>query len=330
MNNFKSRITINPKFDRIVDLSVGAKVHSHFLIQKVECKETSDKRSHYLDLVLMDATGTITAKWWGVTATQVAPFEKSKVVYVTGNVKEYNRQLQLTIDYMSLADDQHPLEYVQRVPEHPKYLWLDIMTKIDELDHDVLRRLLTHVMQTNRDKWMSYPAAVSMHHQMCGGLLYHTVSMLRLAERILEVYPWLKKELLYAGIILHDAGKMKELEVENGIASGRTVHGRLIGHVVEGALWVERLFVELAIVDDELKMILQHLILSHHEKLEWGSPVAPQLPEAFMLCMIDHMDARMFAIYEAMQKGTGTFTEPVKMLSNQTLYRLDASPKERP
>ena len=170
-----------------------------------------------------------------------------------------------------------------------------------------------------RKEFSTFPAAISNHHDFVSGLAYHVYTMLRVGESLCDIYETLDRNLLYAGIILHDIGKVKELS--GAVNTTYTVEGNLIGHIVIATEEITKIAEELNIEGEDV-MLLKHLILAHHGKLEYGSPKTPMIPEAEILHMIDNIDARVLMMNKHIQNAEkGTFTQRVFPLEGRMLYR---------
>ena len=164
-----------------------------------------------------------------------------------------------------------------------------------------------------------FPAATKNHHDYASGLLDHVVSMLRLGKAICELYPTLNRDLIFAGIILHDIGKV--IELSGPVATAYTVEGNLLGHITIMVNEIGQAARELNI-DGEEVMVLQHIVLSHHGKEEWGSPKKPMIQEAEIIHYIDNIDAKMNMLNRALEKTPeGEFTERVFALDNRSFYK---------
>ena len=164
-----------------------------------------------------------------------------------------------------------------------------------------------------KEQLLYWPAAVSFHHAERSGLLHHTTTMLRAAQALLPIYPYLNRSLLLCGVIAHDLCKIDELSAgELGIASEYTKEGNLLGHIVQGVAHVREVGAQLGL-SQEVLLLVEHMILSHHEIPEYGSPKPPLFPEAQMLHLLDMMDARMFAMHEALLiTPKGAFSDRVR------------------
>ena len=171
---------------------------------------------------------------------------------------------------------------------------------------------------------MYYPAAQKNHHAELAGLLYHEKRMLMMAERVCEVYTNLNKDLLMAGVILHDIEKIDEIESnELGISPGYSFEGKMLGHLVLGVREIEKLSIELG-MSREKAVMLEHMMLSHHYEPDFGSPKKPMFIEAEMLHYLDMIDAKMFDMEEVLEKTEpGKFSERIWTLNNRTLYRVE-------
>ena len=168
---------------------------------------------------------------------------------------------------------------------------------------------------------MYYPAAKSNHHSIKGGLLYHITTMLKLAENICGIYDFLNRDLVYAGVILHDMAKIKEMSSnEMGIVDEYTLEGTLLGHITQGIKEIEVIGKEVN-ADSKIIMLLQHMVLSHHYEPEYGSPVKPLIPEAEMLHYLDVMDARMYDMKKAIKETKeNEFSERIWSLDSRRIY----------
>jgi 3'-5' exoribonuclease len=310
---------------KISEFEVNAEVEGHFIIKSVDLKEARNK-SKYLDIVLMDNTGTIEIKLWDCSPTQIDWYKKHEFVYVKGLVTEYLGTKQLKVDKMNLAqEDLSIADFVPSIEEDVHALYHYVEETSNNIQNQYIKSCVLHILEIYGDKLKTYPAARHMHHALQGGLLLHVTSMLKIAELVSDSYPFLNKDLLYAGIILHDICKIEEMKVELGQVVDYSVQGQLLGHITLGINLIETFFQTKGYVEAdavETKQVLQHLILSHHEKPEWGSPVAPMMPEAIMLSMIDQMDAKMYAVGKEIKKeATSSYwTEPVKSFGNRRLY----------
>ena len=180
--------------------------------------------------------------------------------------------------------------------------------------------MVSALLEENRLNFLVYPAAVKNHHNYVGGLAYHTLSMARLAESVLAMYPYLNRDLLLAGILLHDLGKT--IELSEPVLPEYTAAGNLLGHISLMSNLIDREAVRQKVENTEEVMLLKHLILSHHGKMEYGSPVVPMVPEAEVLTILDNLDARLVMMKDSIdQTLPGMFGPRVFALDNRMIYR---------
>lgn len=302
----------------ISELINGQAVQGTYLIRNATVR-TGRQGRDYLELTLSDQTGEISARLWECTTEQKETFVTGKVVGLTGRVQEWQGKRQLIVERIWL-EQSPPALLVKGPPLEEDVLWYAVISRVEEIGNTQIRTLLSAILTDHREQFLRWPAAKGMHHAIRGGLIYHVVTMLKLADRMLEVYPFLNRDLLYAGIILHDISKILEMDADElGIVRDYTTEGKMFGHIVQGIRLVDRYAVRLGL-DEEKNMLLQHMILSHHYNPEWGSPKPPMIPEAEILHYLDMIDARMYAINEALSKESGDFTEPTRSMEGRRMY----------
>ncbi len=298
-------------------------VEGYCMIKSLEKKQTA-KGLPYLDLILSDQSGEISAKLWDFKEELHGSFAINQLVKVRGTISVYNESDQLRVERMrrTIESDGVKIEdFVPSAPYEGGQMLEQVMSIIDRFKDNELKMLVNAVIEEYRDKILYYPAAVKLHHAVRSGLIYHTLSILRLAQGICEVYPFVDEDLLNTGIILHDVAKTEEFNVnEAGIASSYTVEGTLIGHLVRGAIDIERIGTQLGISSETL-MLVEHMLISHHGEPEFGAAVRPMFLEAEILSELDLMDARIFEIAQAVSSiEKGEFTTRMWSLDNRKLY----------
>ena len=277
--------------------------------------------SNYLSLSLQDNTGEIQGKYWSVPQDKM--HLKLGVVYqVSFDIINYKNTLQLRVN--SIDDlDQSNIDYsdfLKTAPLNKEELKERIKQYLNIIDNDKLYSITTSLLKEYEDKFYTYPAAVKIHHNYRGGLAYHTLCMLNLANKICTLYPIISKNLLFSAIIIHDLGKVEELKFTN--VGEYSIAGNLIGHISIINSKINEIAKDLRISDSEEVMLLSHLVLSHHGKHEFGSPILPQIIEAEVLHFIDNFDAKMEIIKEYMlnvkdnEFGTRLFS-----LDNRSFYK---------
>ncbi|WP_291569925.1 3'-5' exoribonuclease YhaM family protein [Clostridium sp. UBA4548] len=313
-------------YKKIVDFNKNDKIEGYFLVKTVDCKVTNNSSTNkYLDFNLTDSTGEINAKLWEWSSELEQMFKDNMVVKVRGVANEYRGKLQLKIEKIRNITSEDKInidDFVLSAPYKSEDMFDTILEFIEKIENKDIRGIVENIILQCSNKMMHYPAAKSNHHAIRGGLLYHTTTMLKAGEKLLEIYTHLNKDLLYAGIILHDIAKIYEMDSsELGIVSQYTTEGQLLGHIILGINLIDRAGKELE-ADNEVIMLLQHMILSHHYEPEYGSPKKPMIPEAEMLHYLDILDARMYDMQKALHDvDEGDFSEKIYSLENITLYK---------
>ncbi|MFA5692081.1 MAG: HD domain-containing protein [Acholeplasmataceae bacterium] len=195
----------------------------------------------------------------------------------------------------------------------------EIENYLNKIENKILKDITNYVYLKYKAEFYLHPAATKFHHAYVGGLSYHTYTMLKIAENMLEIYPFLNKDLLYSGTILHDVSKVNEM---TGVDGEYTKEGMLIGHLVMGAIEVEEAALKLNVSDSEEALLLKHLIISHHGLLNFGSPKKPQIGEALMLWYIDTIDSKFTELGENLKRlKDGEFTESIGVLDRMRFYK---------
>lgn len=311
----------------IADLKTGQDFMSYFIVKTVAVKVGSNKKA-YLDLLLADKTGEISAKKWDIADEEMPGLQKIKegsVIKVKALVTEWNGMKQLRVSRIrqtSAEDGIVMMDYIKAAPEDAAEMYDYIYSRAAAFEDKDLRNICVKQLTDNKEKLMYYPAAQKNHHAEMAGLLYHVKRMLMMAERACEVYTNLNRELVVTGVILHDMEKINEIDSnELGISTGYSFEGKMLGHLVQGVRTIDRLAAELDIPREKAVM-LEHMILSHHYEPEFGSPKKPLFPEAEMLHYLDMVDAKMFDMQEAVEKTEpGCFSDRVWTLDNRNVYR---------
>ena len=285
----------------ISELSDNSSVETIFLVASKVVRETRNG-DPYLCLTLQDRTGTIEGRAWDNALALEGRFEVDDFVALRGRVSSYRGELQLTVtDVEKISDDQVELD---KFLPHSRWDGDDLFDKLQrliaqEIASDEVRRFLDALFadEDRRRAYLQAPAAVSNHHAYLGGLIEHSLSMARLAvsmgRHYEAYYPGLvDTDLVVAGCILHDIGKIDELTYRRSF--DYSTEGRLVGHIAGGCELVGRIAESLSPrLDKNLEMQLKHLVLSHHGKKEYGAPITPRSAEAMMLHQLDMVDSRM-------------------------------------
>ncbi|WP_042476698.1 3'-5' exoribonuclease YhaM [Bacillus ndiopicus] len=305
----------------ITKLQVGEQV-DQFLLIKQATKGVTTVGKPFMSLILQDKSGDIEAKLWDTNEEHENMYKAETIVRVGGEIHDYRGKSQLRIKQIRVARPEEGVQISDLVPAAaiPKEKLLEELTQFFfEIKNPSISRITRHLIKKHQPNLLVHPAATKNHHDYVSGLLDHVVSMLRLGKAIAELYPSLNTDLLYAGIILHDIGKIVELT--GPIATAYTIEGNLLGHITIMVNEIGQAAVELDIEGEEV-MLLQHLVLSHHGKEEWGSPKKPMIQEAEILHYIDNIDAKMNMLTRALDKTKpGEFTERLFPLDNRSFYK---------
>ena len=306
---------------KILEHQVGEPIDL-FLLIKQSTKGITQQGSPFMTLILQDKSGDIEAKLWDTGEEQERLFAASTIVRVGGELHEYRGKNQLRIKSIRPAKEDEGVTIADLVPSSVKskeVLYEELMQYFFEMKNPQIQRITRHLLKKHHTEFLVYPAATRNHHDYVSGLIDHVVSMLQLGKAIADLYPTLNKDLLYAGIILHDIGKV--IELSGPIGTQYTIEGNLLGHITIMVNEISKAADELEIHGEEV-MLLQHMVLSHHGKEEWGSPKRPMLMEAEILHYIDNIDAKMNKLDRAMSKtANGEFTERIFPLDNRSFYK---------
>lgn len=306
-----------------------------FLLVRTAEQRTAGNGGKYLDMTLCDKTGDMNAKMWDGT---VAPPAGGSVVKVRATIQEYNGRLQMRVEKMRKAaseDNADVSMLMPCAPEPPETMRAEIDAAIDRMGNPDLQKILRELLAMTGESLAYFPAAQRLHHAERSGLLHHTVGMLRAAEAILPLYPFLDGDLLRAGVIAHDLSKTAELlSDESGNVSDYSADGLLIGHLVRGVSQVAEA-ARRAGAQGEYALLLEHMVISHHGVAEFGSPRPPMFPEAEMLHMLDDLDAKMNEMDAVLRRTpAGAFSEKIWSLDRRLYHprylREIAAPEPAP
>lgn len=307
------------------DYNIHDYVKAFVLLKEVSVRY--DKNNHpFLSLLLEDRSRIIDGKMWNVTEEQAQQFYQGQVVYVEGELTEFNKRPQLKITKMREATEDEPCDaslYMESAPMTRQAMQEEMQPYIEAMS-PVIREIVQTLLSENERAFFNAPAAKTNHHNFSGGLAYHTLSMLRLAKAMSQCYPEINAGLLYAGVVLHDFGKIWEMT--GPVSTEYTLAGELIGHIVMIDEAIDHICQMKHIPMTEEVLFLKHMVLSHHGRLEYGSPVAPKLLEAEVLHFIDNMDASMNMMITALNHTEpGSFTERINAMDKKVIYK----PKEQ-
>ncbi len=311
---------------KINELETGMEFTGFYLLKSAMVKQTNDNKS-YFDMIMGDATGEMPLKYWDISDVDKVTFLTGSIVKIKGIVSTYRDKLQAKVIKIRLAteeDGYQIADFVKSAPVPAADLIHIIEQTIATIQNEKIQNIVNVCVSRVKTQLWSFPAAKSMHHSYYSGLAYHMVRMLEIGDFIIRQRPFLHADLLRAGILLHDLGKVLEFEGgEHGICTNYTMAGQLLGHISMINTWVYEAAQQFGIdTQDPVVIALQHMVLSHHGKLEYGSPVLPQLPEAVALHYIDNLDAKLQAVEDALAGSKEDCVTGIKAIDGGRVFRL--------
>ena len=294
-------------------------IEGQFLVGNV-AKGVNANGGSYFSVELRDASGSINAKKWDATLQDEEIFIAGNVIALVGETNRYKDALQLKI----LSAELVPLEEINaerfvKAPPVSKDILIERFNKyVSSINNPDCKKILDYMINKYQDKLFSYPAAVSIHHEYSSGLLMHSISMADLAAFLCPIYE-ADYDLLITGCLLHDMGKITELE--GPIVYKYSIEGKLLGHISIMAAEIRKAADELKITS-EVPLLLEHMVLSHHGQQEFGSPIMPLTKEALLLSLIDNLDSKMVVVNKALAEvEPGGFSNKVFPLDNRAFYK---------
>ncbi len=290
----------------------------------------------YLKAIIRDKSGQIPARMWNITEQQFKALPTNGFVWLEGQTQPFQGERQLIVQDIrgvDVAEEDLP-NLLPATKKDVDQMLADLLALLDTLKHPGIKALIAEYLNDAplMASFRASPAAVSMHHAYLGGLLEHTLQLCTLADRMLPLYPKLNRDLVIAGLFIHDLAKCWELSYEYGFTY--TTEGQLIGHIVLGSLWLQRKADAVKAkggpeLPHEALLVLHHIILSHHGIPEYGAAKVPSTPEAIFVSRLDELDARtQMGIDNARPEsgvvadGESDFTDKIWGLDTR-LYRPD-------
>ena len=304
----------------VQDIKEDDSVNDRYLVKVKKMGQTKNG-APFLSLTLSDRTGDIETRVWERADELGALFKEGDIVEVSGKAGLYRNQVQLTLSGIAPSKEGDPSLFLETTPCDIADMMKDLKGIVRRIKNADLRDLVNSFISDHNfvEKFKESPAAKNFHHGYIGGLLEHTLSVCRLAVLVHEQYPELDGDLLVTGAFLHDIGKIKEFSY------GRTIdysdEGRLLGHLVLGVSMLEEKLAGFKKFPGETSLCLKHMILSHHGEYDFGSPKRPKFLEAFVLHLIDDLDAKMNGIARFMTKdrNEGAWTDFNRMFDRYFL-----------
>ena len=298
---------------QISSFKEGASIQGFYLCVEKHLRHTR-AGDLYLDLILRDNSGTVPAKIWDKVDEFNEKFSAGNPVAIKGNIESFKDRLQLVIKKINIASVKNygrygfdPSLIVPTSPYNPNKMWKRVVQIIGKMKNPFLKKVVSNIFREHKDKLLIHPASVMMHHNYRSGFLEHILSMAKIAEKLTPLYK-LDQDLVMAGGLLHDIGKLTE--ISSSLEAEYTDEGNFIGHIVIGRDMVREASGKIKGFPKILQQQLEHIILSHQGKFEWQSPKQPSFEEALLVHFIDNMDAKMnlmkLALEEDQQDGKWT------------------------
>lgn len=303
----------------LCDYQDGEHISGQFLVSSVS-KGTNATGGQYLNIEIRDASSQMNAKKWEISSKDEEIVLQGNVIHIEGEVLKYKEALQIKVlSVNSVNIDEIDASKFLKQPPIPKD---ELVSKFNgyvaSVNDPDLKKILDYFIEKYKDQIYDYPAAVSIHHEYSSGLMVHCTTMADIAEQLCKIYP-VNRDLVITSILLHDFGKITELE--GPVVYKYSLKGKLIGHISIMAAEIEEAANKLGI-KSEIALLLQHSILSHHGQLEYGSPVLPQTAEALLLSLIDNLDSKMVIATKALEETKdGDFSNKVFPLDGRTIYK---------
>ncbi len=305
----------------------SAVVTSYFALASVQVRERKQGGGQYLALVLADKTGTMEARMWEEFADAITNCSEGCYVKAQGQISKYQGKFQITLQKMrhAAASEIDATDYMPATQFDVEEMWSELRGYVSAFLNEDLRRLVFAFLDDAEvgPAFRDAPAAKRLHHAWLGGLLEHVLTLVRVCRATAPFYPEVNPDLLVTGAILHDIGKVKELSWKSSFSY--TVEGQLIGHISIAQGMLREKISALPGFSDRLRVLVEHMILSHHGRYEFGSPKLPMTPEAVLLSALDDLEAKMqamrneFAASVAGGKGTDELTDWVRSMERPLL-----------
>lgn len=306
---------------KIKDFKPKDKANLILRLTDIQFRKTTTN-DDYASMIGFDGTELIEVKLWKLREEDKERLKNGEIYSLSGTMKDYQGKMQLNVsEFTEISDDEeiNRDEFYEKAKLSAEELEKEIFAYIEKIDNTIIKSIIARILGQFADDFFNYPAAMSMHHNYYSGLAYHVYSMLRLSDGYLEIYKYLNKDLVYGGIIIHDIGKLVELSGPKG--TEYTKKGNLLGHIPIGFNLLQQVSQSMQVEDSDEVLALQHILLSHHGLLEYGSPKEPQIPEAILIYMLDYADSRLAALEKEVQNTEkGEYTNPILALDRRSFY----------
>jgi 3'-5' exoribonuclease len=313
------RATRDPREMKEIFVADAAKFENQAIVAffAVTTKQLRSRKDggQYLATTLGDRTGQIESRMWDNFAEIAAGFEEGDVVKVRAEVCRFNGRFQLNLEKLRRAtpDEFEMADYVPHTRKDVEELWSTLIRSVDSFSNPWLQALVRSFLEDPAiaSAFREAPAAKSLHHAWMGGLLEHVVSLMGICELAAQHYPEINRDLLLTGVIFHDIGKLQELRW--GMTFDYTLEGQLVGHIAIAIGMIEKKLAAMPEFPPTLRILVEHMVLSHHGRLEFGSPKLPMIPEAVLLHYMDDLDAKMHTMRSEFERHEAQGAEPGEM-----------------
>ena len=322
----------------IKDLKPAQRIAGVYAVQNLQLGKTKTG-GDYLKMVLADKSGRTPGRKWSSSGDEAASLPQDGFVYIEGQSQAYQGEVQIVVDFIQphTPSREEMAALLPCTTKNINEMFSQLRALLGSLTHPAVRSLADRYLEDGQlmEAFCMAPAATSLHHAFLGGLLEHTLGLMEMAEKILPFYPQVNRDIVLMGLFLHDVGKCQELSWENGFAY--TTDGQLVGHIARGAIMLAEkakacqdaeLGEGAMTVPAKILLALTHIVLSHHEKPEFGAAKIPSTPEAILVAHLDNMDAKMNMVLTAADRNNpkdgvaGEFTEKVWALETR-IWRAD-------
>ncbi|KKQ80657.1 MAG: HD domain protein [Parcubacteria group bacterium GW2011_GWC2_38_7] len=307
VKNHKKQNNMKDKF--IKDLQAGDKITNFLAVIRDIKKGKTSQNKDFIDLIVVDKSGEMTAKIWEDNIKSCEEFDLGDVVSFSGKVNEFKEKNQIIISFLQKSNQEDSSDFLPSSEKDINAMLKNIQKHIAGMKNNFLKDLVNYFYADKKFliQFKNAPAAERIHHAYVGGFVEHVNEMLELADCLFLSFPRIDKDLLTAGILVHDIGKLEELAVNHTIY--RTTIGSLVGHLMLGAIRIGKAIDEIKDFPELLEAKVLHLIASHHGKLEYGSPTLPQTREAVALNHVDDLSTKLNVADRAIYENQGTSAE---------------------
>lgn len=320
----RKKETIQIMRAKIKDFSPKDKASLILRLTDIQFRKTT-ANDDYGSMLGFDGTELIDVKFWKLKEEDKELLSNGEIYFLTGTMKDYQGKMQFNVtEYRKITEEDEVdiEEFYERAKLDSSELEKLIYSYIDRIDNQIINKVIRRIISLYAEEFFNYPAAMTMHHNYYSGLAYHIYSMLQASDAYLKIYPFLNKSLVYGGIIIHDLGKIVELSGPKG--TEYTKKGNLLGHIPIGYNMIHQIATSLEVQDSEEVLALEHILLSHHGLLEYGSPKEPLIPEAMLIYLLDYADSRLAALEKEVETTEkGTYTNQIMALDRKSFYIPD-------